>query len=217
MNDVAAYIPRGIDYLSGMKRLLLSALVALASVLATAASAQDKVPLSDISTYLNGLTTGQTTFTQFNEDGSRSTGKLYLKRPGRMRFEYNPPNSGTVVAGGGAVVVHDAKSNTPPESYPLKRTPLWMILARQVDLTRANMVVGHDYDGEFTVVRAQDPEHPDYGFIDLKFSSDPVVLKQWVITNEQGTRTAVVLDDFQTGMSLSDTMFNTQAGRGNNR
>ena len=183
-------------------------------VLASAGSAQDKLPLESISDYLNGLVTAETTFTQFNEDGSRSTGKLYLKRPGRMRFEYDPPNDGIVIAGGSTVIVHDKKSNQPPETYPLKRTPLSLILARRVDLGQANMVTGHSSEGELTVVRAQDPENPEFGYIDLKFSANPVALQQWVVTNEQGTRTAVVLNGLQTGMSLSDTLFNTQTPRG---
>ena len=203
-----------------MFKTLRLAATLLAMAVASSATAQDKLPLSEISRYLNDLTTAQTAFTQYNEDGSRSTGMLYLKRPGRMRFEYAPPNEGLVIAGGNSVVIHDRKSNQPPETYPLRRTPLSLILARQVDLDRANMVVGHSVDGEFTVVRAQDPENPEYGHIDLKFSSDPIALRQWVITNEQGTRTAVVLDDLETGISLGDGMFSPNSpgrSRTNNR
>ena len=176
------------------------------------ASGQDALPLSQISDYLNDLKTAQTTFTQYNEDGSRSIGTLLVKRPGRMRFEYEPPNQAIVIAGAGAVIIHDKKSNQPPETYPLKRTPLNLILARRVDLDQANMVVGHAHDGEFTVVRAQDPENPEFGYIDLKFSHEPIALRQWIITNDQGVRTAVVLNDFTTGISLSDTLFDTQVG-----
>ena len=192
-------------------RAVVSLIIA---ILAGASSAQDALPLSAISDYLNGIEEAESSFTQYNEDGSRSTGKLYIKRPGRMRLEYDPPNGGVVIAGRGAVVVRDTKSNQPPETYPLKRTPLSIILAPQVDLDQANMVVGHSNDGEFTVVRAQDPENPEYGFIDLKFSAGPVALSQWIITNEQGARTAVVLDGLESGKSLSNDLFNTQGGRG---
>ncbi|WP_238371749.1 LolA family protein [Heliomarina baculiformis] len=194
------------------------AAAALLSVLAAPAIAQDnRIPLAEISAYLNRLTTGESTFTQYNENGSRSTGRLYVKRPGRMRFEYDPPNKGLVLAGGGTVLVRDEKSNQAPETYPLRRTPLSIILQRNVDLSRADMVVGYGQEDEFTVVRAQDPENPEYGFIDLKFSRDPVTLRQWVVTNELGDRTAVVLDGMTTGVSLSDNLFNTQIGRGGNR
>ena len=201
-------------YLTDMKRILTALVLVFAPLSVTLAHAQEAIPLARISDYLNGLTTAQSTFTQYNEDGSRSTGTLYVKRPGRMRFEYDAPNSGIVIAGGSPVIIHDRKSNQPPETYPLKRTPLSIILARRVDLGRANMVVGHSSEGALTVVRAQDPENPEYGHIDLKFSDSPVRLVQWIVTNEHGSRTAVALDGLKTGMSLSDNMFNTQTPRG---
>ena len=191
-----------------MKRIALTLFLALAAALP--AAAQEKLPLSAISDYFNGIRTAETTFTQYNEDGSRSTGKLLMKRPGRMRFEYDPPNGGVVIAGSGAVLIDDTKSNQPGETYPLKRTPLSIILDRRVDLTRANMVTGHDFDGQYTVVRAQDPDEPELGQIEMKFSSDPVALRQWVITNEQGVRTAVVLNAMRLGGQLSDGLFVTQ-------
>ena len=190
-----------------MKRLVTLAAALLVSF-SSAALAQEKISLNATSAYLNGFKTAQSTFVQYNEDGSRSTGTLYIKRPGRMRFEYDPPDGGIVIAGGSTVVVHDKKSNQPPESYPLSRTPLSIILARQVNLGRANMVTGHGTDGELTIVRAQDPEHPEAGSIDLKFADNPVRLSQWIITNENGQRTAVVLNGLETGQSLSDGIFN---------
>ncbi|MEX0338489.1 MAG: outer membrane lipoprotein carrier protein LolA [Arenibacterium sp.] len=193
------------------KRIFGAVLALLA--MTGAGLAEDKLPLSTISDYINDLSTARTPFTQYNDDGSRSTGTLYIKRPGRMRFEYEPPNSGLVMAGGGTVIIQDTKSNQPPETYPLKRTPLSLILARNVNLGRANMVVGHGHDGTYTIVRAQDPENPESGFIDLKFSDNPVALRQWIITNEQGIRTAVVLDELTTGLSLSDNLFSIESQR----
>lgn len=190
-----------------MKQILCS----LALIISAPATwAADLLPLSDISKYLNGITTAESTFTQINDDGTLSTGKLYLNRPGRMRFEYDPPNSAVVVAGGGAVVIHDPKSNQPPESYPLKRTPLSIILARRVDLGQANMVVGHSYDGTATVVTAQDPENPDYGRIELMFTDSPVELRKWVIHDGQGGQTSVILGALKQVNSLNNNLFSTQ-------
>lgn len=174
---------------------------------APAAWAADKLPLSDISSYLNKLKTVQTTFTQINDDGSLSTGKLWLQRPGRMRFEYDPPDSAVVLAKGGSVIIHDPKSNQPPEQYPLRRTPLSIVLARNVDLGRANMVVGHGFDGTATVVTAQDPENPEYGRIELMFTGDPVELRKWVIHDSAGTKTTVILGALTKGNSLNQNLF----------
>lgn len=182
------------------------------TICAPAAWAAEKLSLNEISGYLNGLKTAQTSFTQINDDGSLSTGKLYIKRPGRMRFEYDPPDHGTVVAGAGAVAIFDAKSNQPPETYPLRRTPLSLILARQVNLAQANMVVGHGFDGTTTVVRAQDPEHQDYGSLELMFTGDPVELRKWVVHDNAGGRTTVILGALETGMQLPSKLFDTSAG-----
>lgn len=184
--------------------------LALASVLGFTAAAQaqeGKVPLSQISDYLNDLTTAEGDFTQINDDGSISTGKVYIKRPGRMRFEYNAPDTAIVVAGAGAVVIDDKKSNQPPTTYPLKRTPLSIILADNVDLGRAQMVVGHDFDGTATVVTAQDPENPEYGNIQLKFTGEPVELRQWVVNDAAGSSTTVILGDMQVGGRLANKLF----------
>lgn len=200
----------GHEYIHVMKQLLrlgLALILAAAPVVAFA----DRLPLAAVSDYLNGLVTAQGPFTQINDDGSLSTGTLYLHRPGRARFEYDPPDSGVVVAGGGAVVIHDPKSNQPPETYPLKRTPLSIILDRKVDLARANMVVGHDFDGTSTVITAQDPENPDYGRIELMFTADPVELRKWVIHDGSGGQTTVILGGLQTGGQLSDTLFDPTA------
>ncbi|MEM1430983.1 MAG: outer membrane lipoprotein carrier protein LolA [Pseudomonadota bacterium] len=167
-----------------------------------------QVSLGALSQYLNGLQSARAAFTQVNADGTISTGTLYIRRPGRARFEYDPPEESLVMAGGGQVAIFDGKSNTAPEQFPLKRTPLNLILARQVDLTRNGMVVGHAVDGPSTVVTAQDPEFPEYGTIRLIFTSNPVELRQWVITDESGQQTTVILGKMETGLNLGNRLFN---------
>jgi outer membrane lipoprotein-sorting protein len=170
-------------------------------------AAAEKISLAAISDYLNGLTTVETDFTQINPDGSISTGNLYIQRPGRVRFEYAPPDRSLVIAGGQQVAIFDAKSNEPPEQYPLKRTPLNLILAANVDLARARTVVGHEEDGTSTRVRAQDPDNPEYGTIELVFTADPVELRQWVITDDLGAQTTVILGDMKKGAKLGTSLF----------
>lgn len=190
-----------------MRLLKQVAAVAVIALMAQGASA-DKLPLNAISTYLNDLKTVEGSFTQINDDGTISTGTVYIKRPGRMRFEYDPPDSALVVASANAVYIADSKSNQPPETYPLRRTPLSIILARNVDLSTASMVVGHDFDGTATVVTAQDPENPEYGNIQMKFTDGPVQLRQWVINDSGGGRTTVILGEMTTGGTLPNRLFN---------
>ncbi|KRS15403.1 LolA family protein [Roseovarius indicus] len=186
-----------------IRTLLASAALSLAALPAAA----EQLSLNEISGYLNSFKSAQGKFTQINEDQTISTGQIYIKRPGRVRFEYDPPDETLVLADGTRVGVIDPKSNTGPEAYPLHRTPLKIILANNVDFTRERMVTGHESDGKTTTVRAQDPENPDYGSIELVFTDNPVELRQWVVTDDTGTRTTVVLGDLKTGMQLDDEQF----------
>ncbi len=174
-------------------------------------AAAEKLSLATLSKYLNGLTTVEADFTQVNSDGTISTGKIYIKRPGRVRFEYGPPDRSLVIAGSNTVAIFDSKSNQPPEQYPLKRTPLNLILAQNIDLARAKMVVGHVEDGTSTRLRAQDPEHPEYGSIEMVFTADPVELRQWIITDDLGAQTTVILGEMKKGGTLGARLFDITA------
>ena len=179
-------------------------------------AAAQQLSLNTLSNYLNQLTSAESAFTQINGDGTISTGTLYMRRPGKMRFEYNPPEQALVMASNGGVFVFDRKLGGEPETYPLDRTPLGLILARNVDLSRANMVVAHGFDGTATTVTAQDPENPEYGSIELKFTSDPVELRQWVITDDSGGQTTVVLGALER-KQLANSLFNVEIERTANR
>ena len=187
-----------------MKHILAG--LALTALFTTSAAAE-KLSLNEISRYLNTLKQAKGDFTQINDDGTISTGTIYLSRPGKVRFEYNPPDQAMVMAGAGAVAIFDTKMKT-VEQYPLDRTPLKIILAARVDLARADMVTGHSYDGTATTVTAQDPEHPEYGNIQLVFTGSPVELRQWKINDDSGSTTTVILGALDKSTSLSNALFN---------
>lgn len=191
------------------RRHFLATAAALGLVPAMAQARQ--LSLDEISAYLNSFTTGQGGFTQINADGTISSGQIWIKRPGRIRFEYAPPDQGMFIAGGGQVAIFDPGSNEGPERYPLNQTPLNIILERNVDLARRGMVTGHVSDGTTTSVTARDPAHPEYGSIQLVFTADPVELRQWIVRDDGGSETTVILNDVRTGGSISDRQFNIQA------
>lgn len=191
------------------RRKFLAIATALSLVPGVAQARQ--LSLDEISAYLNRFTTGQGGFTQINADGTISTGQIWIKRPGRIRFEYAPPDAGMFIAGGGQVAIFDPGSNEVPERYPLNQTPLNIILERNVDLARRGMVTAHESDGTTTSITAQDPAHPEYGSIRLVFTADPVQLRQWVVSDDGGSETTVILNDVQAGGTISDRRFNIQA------
>ncbi len=187
------------------RTLLASAAALLAFALPVSA---EEISLDDLSAYLNRMKTARADFTQINDDGTISTGTLMLKRPGRMRFEYSGADNTLVLASSGAVAIYDPKTpESGPETYPLNRTPLSIILAARVDLAQADMVVDHSYDGTATTITAQDPDHPEYGNLQLVFTDNPVELRQWVVNDDAGGSTTVVLGAMETGIALNNRMF----------
>ncbi len=189
------------------RRFFLGAALAAIGTLTGPAMAQ-KIPLGELAGYINSIQSAKSGFTQINDDGSITTGDIFIKRPGRARFDYAAPDNSLVIAGGGQVAIFDPKSNVPPEQFPLARTPLNLILGRNIDFNRSNMIVGHSVDGEATVVTVQDPAHPEYGNIQLKFTGNPVQLRQWVITNDAGQQTTVIMQSLEKTSSIPSRMFN---------
>ena len=187
-----------------MLRLIPVALTAL--MLTAFPAAAQKLSLNQISQYLNSIQSAKSPFTQINGDGTISTGTISIKRPGKVRFEYNPPEQALVLAWSGAVYVFDKKVRGQPETYPLSQTPLSIILERNVNLAQRGMVTGHSYDGTATTVTAQDPRHPEYGSIQMKFTGSPVELRQWIIRDGNGNTTTVVLGGLQKA-NLPNSLF----------
>jgi outer membrane lipoprotein-sorting protein len=186
-------------------------LAALPAAPALAQGVTQELPLSVLSGYINALQSAETDFVQTNADGTTATGRLVIKRPYRMRFEYAPPDRTLVLASAATVAVFDPKSNEPPAQYPLNRTPLNLILGSRVDLTRAQMVVDHGVEDGFTTVTAQDPDHPDYGTIKLFFSANPVALRAWTVTDDTGNVTHVELGPLRTGIDYPSQLFDIAA------
>ena len=190
-----------------MRRRTFLSTAAAFSLLGQAASAE--VPLETLSEYFNNIRTLEARFAQLNADGTRSSGTLYMRRPGRARFEYDPPEESLVMAGGGQVAVFDGRSNAGlPEQYPLKRTPLYVILERNVDLENARMVTGYRSEENRTVLTAQDPDAPENGQVELVFQNEPLSLAGWTVIDAMGQRTQVRLEEIRLGGSLAARLFN---------
>jgi outer membrane lipoprotein-sorting protein len=178
----------------------------IAAFLAPLPAQAEAIPLADLSAYLDGIEAAESTFTQINADGTISTGNIYIQRPGRARFDYDDDEL-LVMAGGGQLAIFDGRSNTSAEQYPLRQTPLWLILDGDVDLGRSGMVVGHEFDGTATRVVAQDPERPEIGTLTLVFTPDPIQLRQWVVTDQAGAETTVVLGPLERSRDLPQGLF----------
>jgi len=186
-------------------RLFLVRLAALAVLAlgapAAAAQGMNQGDLLRISNYLNGLTTMTGTFVQIAPDGTLSRGTFYLRRPGRIRFDYRPPNPALIVADGTWVGVCDRQIET-FERYPLGETPLDLLLRDRVDLRDEGAVQEIARRDNQLRVRAIDPDNPEYGSITMVFSNLPLELRQWVVVDAQGLTTTVALSETRSNVDL---------------
>ena len=178
-------------------------------------SLAEKISLNKISDYINGLTTLQADFEQINSDGSIDTGKLYIRRPGKMRLEYTAPNNALVIAGAGSVAIFDDKSKNGPTLFPLKKTPLNLLLKKNVDLYKNEMITEHTANNENTFIVAKDPKRKSQGSIKMVFSNSPVSLQGWTITNQSNQKTKIILDKLDKKTKIPLYLFNISAASKN--
>ena len=184
-----------------------------AALAALPASAQDGRALARISTYLNAIDTMTGDFVQIDPDGVLSEGRFFLRRPGRIRFEYNAPNPALVIADGFWVGVVDKRYDT-VDRYPLGETPLNLILREDVNLAREGAVRRIEQsDGQMRVT-AVDPDAKERGFVTLVFGDNPLELRQWIIEDPQQGATTVALSAKRRGVAIPPENFVIPNGPG---
>ncbi|OYX00873.1 MAG: hypothetical protein B7Z12_15305, partial [Caulobacter vibrioides] len=148
-------------------------------------TAEQKALLEKATAYIQGLSSAKGRFVQTDQRGTQTQGTFYLQRPGKARFAYDPPAGLLVVSNGNNVNIFDSRLKT-YESYPLSKTPLNLLLAREVRLDRGVVItdVRPLADG-FTIV-AQDAKRQALGKISMDFSNGPVGLMGWTVTDIKG-------------------------------
>jgi outer membrane lipoprotein-sorting protein len=179
------------------------------SVFAGTLSADDEKLIGQIQDYLNGLTALTANFLQVAADGSTRTGKAWLQRPGKMRFEYDPPDPQLLVAGFGLLVYHDPDL-AQTTNIPLSATPLGILLANKVQLSGDVTVTNIDREpGEIRLTLIRTGKAAE-GSLTLVFGTGPLELRQWVVTDAQQKQTRVSLYDIAPGGPFPDSLFTYQ-------
>lgn len=185
----------------------ISAAATALQALPLAALAQiNQADLTRISNYLNGISTMQGNFVQVGPDGDLSEGLFFMRRPGRIRFEYQPPNPTLIVADGFWVGVYDTIENT-LDRFPLSETPLDLLLRDRVNLRDEGAIQSIERSDGQLRVRAIDPEAPDQGSITMIFADNPLQLTQWIVEDAQGLATTVALSEVRRNVTLEGKMF----------
>ena len=160
---------------------------------ATAFDTAQRAALERVNVYLNSVSFLVGDFVQVGPDGSRTNGNFYLQKPGKIRFEYNPPSPVELIANGSAVAVRDRKLAT-QDIYPLSQTPLRFLLAEKMDLLRDANVVGVSQDELFiSVVIEEKTAIAGTHRLMIMFGVQDNQLKQWTITDPQGYDTTIAI------------------------
>jgi outer membrane lipoprotein-sorting protein len=170
----------------------------------------EKFSLIELSDYFNQLNTLQANFLQFADDGSVANGILSIKKPGRLRIDYDKPENLLILASGGQLAIFDPKGDPEPTSFPLRVTPLALILSKQLNLVDSSNILSHEYTQNETSLSLFDPEHPERGHIELIFSGNTPTLDRWVIHDESGSITLMSIEKYRENISLNEMQFNIQ-------
>ena len=195
---------------AGLAVLTACALVGGSVIAAPAAapplSPEDKALVDATAAYLQAMPAVMGRFEQTDARGGVSRGELYLSRPGKARFAYDPPSSRLVISDGHWVGVSDPRLKT-FSRYPLGSTPLSLFLAKTVRLDKGVVVDKVTQSADSYSLSAVDGRHRGQGRITLTFAKDPLRLTEWSLTDSQGATTRVRLTGLRPAGDLDPALF----------
>jgi outer membrane lipoprotein-sorting protein len=193
--------------------LMLVALTSLGVLDSTAVAAradelseEQRSAIQKITGYFNGMRTLQGEFMQVGPKGHISTGVFHISKPGRMRFQYAPPNPFVVVADGTWVTIKNNSKDT-ADQYPLSATPLRLVLAEEVDLLSEAKILSVEQVDGMTTVTLEDKDQLVPGHLVLIFDEQREELQQWIIVDGQGRRTTISLTEMVAGIDPDPGLF----------
>tara|TARA_B100001057_G_scaffold34610_1_gene31407 strand:+ start:190 stop:786 length:597 start_codon:yes stop_codon:yes gene_type:complete len=170
----------------------------------------EKFSLVELSNYFNTFDTFQANFHQFSDDGSVASGVILIKKPGRLRIDYERPEDLLILASGGKLAIFDPKGDPEPTSFPLNFTPFSIVLKSQINLVGSSNILSHDYNQGETSLSLYDPKYPERGNIKLIFSGETPILDRWLIQDESGNITLMSIERYEENVALGETQFNIQ-------
>ena len=180
--------------------------VKAAEAISAKISAENQQDLKRIETFLNGMETAGAGFLQVSSNGAVATGKLLLSRPGKMRFEYDPPTPIMIIADGTFLIYIDKELKSPIHSW-LSTSLVGFLVEEDIKLNGDVTVTKFEKGSNIlrvTLARTKDPEQ---GSITMIFSDQPLALRQWIITDQQEIRTTVTLSNLESGIKIDPKLF----------
>lgn len=169
-------------------------------------SANEKAAIQKITTYFNNFRYLNGEFVQRGPSGHVSQGVFYMSKPGRLRFEYAPPNPFLVVADGTYVIIRDRRMKR-ADHYPLSATPLKLVLSENIDLLAEAKIIHFYQDPSVMSLTLEDKDQWVPGQLTLVFDNKDFALQQWVIIDGQGNRTTVYLTKLEIDVKPDPELF----------
>jgi outer membrane lipoprotein-sorting protein len=177
---------------------------------ATPAPAAAETPqqlIQRINQSLNAATSLVGDFQQISADGRRRSGRLYVMRPGKLRFDYNPPSQLEVISDGSNVAVID-KRVPQQDLYGINQTPLKFLVAERIDVARDTKVLGVRRDKDEVILDIEDRNTvAGTSKIRIHFNGDTFMLRRWTVTDPQGVPTTVQLANLSTQQRPDRSLF----------
>jgi outer membrane lipoprotein-sorting protein len=167
---------------------------------------EERAEVKRINAYLNKIVHLEGDFVQIGPDGQVSEGHFYLRRPGRMRFSYNPPNPILVVADGLWIGITNSRLKT-TDRIPIRATPIWALVEKRVDLMKSSRIVEIDLEPELRTLTIEDAKGKARGQLTLIFQGEPMELKQWIVKDPQGLITTVSLSNLVKNKPANISLF----------
>ncbi|MGB9116505.1 outer membrane lipoprotein carrier protein LolA [Bradyrhizobium sp.] len=168
---------------------------------------KQKAQAAKVSNYLSSLQTVSGNFVQVGPDGSKTRGDFYIQKPGKVRFEYEPPSPIAIIADGSMLAVRDRKLET-QDIYPLSQTPLRYLLSDRIDLLKDTNVVSVTADDVFISVTIEEKQLLiGTSRLMLMVGAKDGQLKQWTVTDPQGYDTTVAVYNLDTSKKVDPGLF----------
>lgn len=144
-------------------------------------------------------------FLQFGPKGEQTGGTFIIKRPGKIRFDYEEPSPMEVVSNGKAVMVVNHKMKT-FNSYPLKKTPLRLLLDNGFDI-KEKSILKVTSDDKVTSIVMGDKQIFGKSIITMLFDPDSFELRQWTVKDAQGKETTVMIFNVKNNVQVPNRHF----------
>ena len=200
------------NYPSAFRAAIAAALLSLGTAVASAPQAQTApvTTLAAVQAHLRATSTMTASFTQTDRNGQRLTGKMTLKRPGKIRFEYQKGVPLLIVGDGNSLTMIDYEVRQ-VQRWPVKNSPLTVLLDPERDLAAYARMVATG-DASVISVEVRDPKRPEFGTITMVFTRDAagpagLRLRGWVALDAKNNRTRIDLADQLFNVAVADSSF----------